>query len=180
MTRGNFRAIGETDEVVVTVGAKLAVEQLASGDLKRLNELSGLDVSNVCHPFSRENGKKETYEPDNDQITVSNFSVLRPHLAWRLLRKRKRLHYSVGKGRGVATSVSHVDNLERDSVAKIESVQISLTLNSPPLFCTRAHSKTTQGEPPFVLLVVVSIWARSSTKFRAQPSEWDKQAGGSS
>ena len=103
VTGGNFRAIGETDKVVVTVRAKLAVEQLASGDLKRLNELSSLDVSNVRYPFSRENRKQETYEPDNDQITVSNFSVLRPHLAWRLLRKRKRLHYSVGKGRGVAT-----------------------------------------------------------------------------
>jgi len=81
VTGGNFRAIWETDEVVVTVRAKLAVEQLAGGDLKRLNELSGLDVSNIRHPFSRKNVKKETYEPDDDQIAVSNFSVLGPHLA---------------------------------------------------------------------------------------------------
>ena len=81
VTGGNFRAIGETNEVVVAIRAKLAVEQLAGGDLERLNELSGLDESNVRQFLSCENGKQETYKPDDDQIAVLNFSVLRPHLA---------------------------------------------------------------------------------------------------
>jgi len=49
---GNFRAKRETNEVVVAIRAELAVEQLASGDLERLNKLSGLDESNVRHFFS--------------------------------------------------------------------------------------------------------------------------------
>ena len=56
---GNFGAIGETNEVVVTIRAELAVEQLASGNLERLNELSGLEVSNLRHFFlSRERENK--------------------------------------------------------------------------------------------------------------------------
>lgn len=39
---GNFRTIRETDEVVVTVRAELAVEQFTGGDFERLNELSRL------------------------------------------------------------------------------------------------------------------------------------------
>lgn len=63
----------------MAIGAKLAVEQFAGGDLEGLNELSRLEVSNVHHSvFLREKG--ETYKPYNDQIAVLYFSVLRPHL----------------------------------------------------------------------------------------------------
>lgn len=43
MTGGNFGTIRKTDEVVVTVGAELAVVQFTSGDFERLNELSRLE-----------------------------------------------------------------------------------------------------------------------------------------
>ena len=50
---GDFRAIGETNEVVVAIRAKLAVEQLPGGDLERLNELSGLVFQSFGIFFSR-------------------------------------------------------------------------------------------------------------------------------
>lgn len=43
VTGGNFGAIRETNEVIVTVRTKLAVEEFTGGDLERLNEFSRLD-----------------------------------------------------------------------------------------------------------------------------------------
>jgi hypothetical protein len=57
---GNFRAIRETNEVVVAIRAELAVEKFTGRNLERLKELSRLDVrqcSSFCF-FSREKEKR--------------------------------------------------------------------------------------------------------------------------
>jgi hypothetical protein len=80
---GNFRAIRETNEVVVAIRAELAVEKFTGRNLERLKELSRLDVrqcSSFCF-FSREKEKRNAHEPHDDQISVLDFSVFRPHLA---------------------------------------------------------------------------------------------------
>lgn len=86
---GNFRAIRETNEVVVAIRAKLAVEEFTGGDLERLNELSRLGAYQMLIFFREE--RRGSYEPYDDQIAVLDFSVFRPHLAWQLFKDRKRL-----------------------------------------------------------------------------------------
>lgn len=113
----------------------------------------------------KKRGTGNSYEPYDDQISVLDFSVFGPHLAWQLLRRRKRLLYHRRKGRWLAANRSHVDSRQsRDSVSQTRSVEISLKTGSS-LFLHPSNSSSEKFNFVFVLQLIVTV--------RNKPNEQD-------
>lgn len=79
---GNFRAIRKTNEVVMAIRAKFAVEQFAGGDLEGLKELSRLGVYRTFIFLLAARTKRETLTSHTMTKSPSWISLFWDHI-WR-------------------------------------------------------------------------------------------------